>query len=173
MPLFWNTLTVITITNQVVFFCMILPDDSIVWILTLQKILTIQYYIIVNWITLPMHSMISYWPAKLGCHGNLTHEYCTLSSTLHLYSDTFPEKPQVSECANNQTQTIEWLSAWHTTVLATFLGFRKLLYSCTEGMCHSSTHPGTSLHVTQYYQAFPRVSTVSDKRWGKKALVRG
>jgi len=40
-------------------------------------------------------------------------------------------------------------------------------------MCHSSTRPGTSYHVTQFYQAFPRVSTASDKRWGKKAWVRG
>jgi len=33
------------------------------------------YYIIVgyNYITnSPMHSMISYWPEKLGCHGNMT-----------------------------------------------------------------------------------------------------
>jgi len=40
-------------------------------------------------------------------------------------------------------------------------------------MCHSSTRPGTSYHVTQFYQAFPRVSTASNKRWGKKAWVRG
>jgi len=33
------------------------------------------------------------------------------------------------------------MCAQHQTVLATFLGFRKLLYSCTEGMCHSSTCP--------------------------------
>ena len=53
------------------------------------------------------------------------------------------------------------------------LGFRRPLYSCTEGMCHSSTRPGTSYHVTEFYQAFPRVSTASDKRWGEKAWVRG
>ena len=40
-------------------------------------------------------------------------------------------------------------------------------------MCHSSTRPGTSLHVTQVYQAFPRVSIASDKRWGEKAWARG
>ena len=40
-------------------------------------------------------------------------------------------------------------------------------------MCHSSTRPGTSYHVTQFYQAFPRVSTASDKRWGEKAWERG
>ena len=38
-----------------------------------------------------------------------------------------------------QTWTVEWLSTQHQAVLATFLGFRKPLYSCTEGMCHSST----------------------------------
>jgi len=30
-----------------------------------------------------------------------------------------------------------------------------------------------SLHVTQFYQAFPRVSTANDKCWGEKAWVRG
>ena len=30
-----------------------------------------------------------------------------------------------------------------------------------------------SLHVTQFYQAFPRISTASDKRWGEKAWARG
>jgi len=27
--------------------------------------------------------------------------------------------------------------------------------------------------VTQFYQAFPRISTASDKRWGEKAWVQG
>jgi len=40
-------------------------------------------------------------------------------------------------------------------------------------MCHPSTRPGTSLHVTQFYQAFPRVSTASGKHWGEKAWVPG
>ena len=40
-------------------------------------------------------------------------------------------------------------------------------------MCHSSTRPGTSYHVTQFYQAFPRVSTASNKRWGEKDWVQG
>jgi len=30
-----------------------------------------------------------------------------------------------------------------------------------------------SYHVTQFYQAFPCVSTASDKRWGEKAWVPG
>ena len=29
-----------------------------------------------------------------------------------------------------------------------------------------------SYHMTQFYQAFPRVSTASDKRWGEKAWVQ-
>ena len=71
-----------------------------------------------------------------------------------------------------QTWTVEQLSSWHQTVLAAFLGFRKLLYSCTEGMYHSSTRPDTSLHVTQFYQAFC-ISTASNKRWGEKVWVWG
>ena len=35
-------------------------------------------------------------------------------------------------------------------------------------MCHSSTRPGTSYHVTQLYQDFPRVSTASDKHWARR-----
>ena len=56
-------------------------------------------------------------------------------------SGTFPEKQQVSDTTDRK----HGLSAWHQTVLATFLGFRKPLYSCTEVhvMCHSSTRPGT------------------------------
>jgi len=77
-------------------------------------------------------------------------------------SGRFPEKQQVSECATDcKTQTVEQLSTRHQTVLATFLRFRKPLYSCTR--------PGTSYHVTQFYQAFPRVSIASDERWGEKA----
>ena len=73
----------------------------------------------------------------------------------------------------SQTNTIEWLSARHKTVLITFLGCRKPLYSHTEGMCHSSTHLGMSLHMTQFYQAFPCVSTASDKHWGERTWVQG
>ena len=35
-------------------------------------------------------------------------------------------------------------------------------------MCHSSTRPDTSYHVTQFYQAFPRISTASDKRGARR-----
>jgi len=57
--------------------------------------------------------------------------------------------------------------------MAMFLGFRKLLYSCTEEMGHSSTCPGTSLHMTQFHQAFSHISTTSDEHWDDKAWVRG
>jgi len=40
-------------------------------------------------------------------------------------------------------------------------------------MCYSSTLPGMSYHVTQFYQAFSRVSTASDKCWGEKVWVQG
>ena len=72
----------------------------------------------------------------------------------------------------SQTQTVDRLSGRHHTVLVMFRRFRKPLYSCTEGLCRSSTRLGTSLHVTQFYQAFSRVSTASDKRWSEKAWVR-
>ena len=62
-------------------------------------------------------------------------------------SGTFPEKPQVYGCT---TDCKHGLSARHQTVLAMFLGFRKPLYSCTEGMCHSSTPLGTSLNMISF-----------------------
>jgi len=70
----------------------------------------------------------------------------------------------------------DWTDRWqttedrpqHQTVLIMFLRFRKPLHSYTKGMCHSSTRPGTSLHVTQFYQASPHISTASDKHWGER-----
>jgi len=42
-------------------------------------------------------------------------------------------------------------------------------------MYHSSTCPGTSLHVTQFYQAFPRISTAATntgvRRPGYEAML--
>ena len=76
----------------------------------------------------------------------------------------------------SQTRTMERLSAWHQAVLAMFLGFRKLLCSCTEGMCHSSTHPA-NVQVHHYtwsvLPGLPCVVTASDKHWGEKAWVQG
>jgi len=56
-----------------------------------------------------------------------------------------------------QTRTVERLSARHQTDLATFLGFGKPLYSCTEGMCHSSTRP-TSRYVIPRDSVLPGLS---------------
>ena len=58
-----------------------------------------------------------------------------------------PRKKKKSkwECYWLQTPTVERLSAPHQTVLEVFLGYRKLLYSCTERMCHSSTLPVIAL----------------------------
>ena len=68
------------------------------------------------------------------------------------------------------TETIKRLSARHQTVLATFLRFRKPLYSCTEGMCHSSIRPGTSYHMTQFYQVL-QATNAGARRPGYEASV--
>jgi len=90
-------------------------------------------------------------------------------------SGTFPKKTASKRVRyQSQTRTVERLSARHQTVLATFPRFRKPLYSCTEGF---ATLPHVqvrmSLHVTQIYQAFHRVSSANNKCWGEKARVRG
>ena len=91
-------------------------------------------------------------------------------------SGTFPEKT-TSETTlpitNMNYGTTKGLTAGS---LGDVLGFRKLLYSCTEERCHSSTHPPyIQLHhcMLSVYQAFPHVSTASDKCWGEKAWVQG
>ena len=71
----------------------------------------------------------------------------------------------------SQKRTIGWLRIQHQIVLEMFLGFRKPLYSCSEGMCHYSTSLGMSLHASQFYQAFPRVSAASDKCWGIRLFL--
>jgi len=76
-------------------------------------------------------------------------------------------------CYRLQTRTVERLSAWHQTVLATFLGFRKPLYSCTEGICHSSTRPGMSVHRFSFTRPSPalvlQVTNAGVRRPGYKA----
>jgi len=52
-----------------------------------------------------------------------------------------PRKQHVNECTTDCKHEPERLSARHRSVLVMLLGFRKLLYSYTEGMCHSSTRP--------------------------------
>ena len=88
-------------------------------------------------------------------------------------SGTFPEKLQVSECAINCKRGRRTTECSTSDSLGNVSWIQKLLYSCTKGMCHSSTCPGMSLHVTEFYLDFPRVSTASHKHWGEKAWVRG
>jgi len=71
----------------------------------------------------------------------------------------------------SQIRTIEQLGTRYQAVLATFLGFRMPLYSCTERVCYSSTYHPTSRYVIahdQFNQTFPHISTASDM-----AKVRG
>jgi len=74
-----------------------------------------------------------------------------------------PKKRQ-QDCLMSSAQSFSspWLCSVAHSLTCTF-----------PGMCHSSTHPGTSLHMTQFYQAFPHVSIASDKLWGEKTWVRG
>ena len=69
-----------------------------------------------------------------------------------------------------QTQTVQQLSVWHQTVLATFLGFRKPLYSLYRS---NVPHLHTSRYITARDSGLPRVSTASNKRWGEKDWVQG
>ena len=47
---------------------------------------------------------------------------------------------KASALYQSQTRTVEWLSTQHQTVLVTFLGFRKPLYSSTEKECATPPH---------------------------------
>ena len=76
-------------------------------------------------------------------------------------------------CYRLQTRTVEWLSARHQTDLVTFLDSESHFTTVQKEW---ATPPHVQVrHATwhQFYQAFPRVSTASDKRWGEKAWVRG
>jgi len=73
----------------------------------------------------------------------------------------------------SQPWNMQQQSGWYWEVFAMFLGLRKLLDSCTEG---TSTCPPTTQHLgchVHFYQAYPQISTASNKYWGKKAWVRG
>ena len=83
------------------------------------------------------------------------------------------EKPQVSALpiANTDRTTTERLTS---DSLGDFSWIQKAalqLYRRNVPLLHTS-RPGTSYHVTQFYQAFPCVSTASDKHWGEKAWVQ-
>jgi len=59
---------------------------------------------------------------------------------------------------------------WSVFAISSALAYLLFFWECTTlpYIC-----PGTSYHVTQFYQAFPRVSTASDKRWGENSRGRG
>ena len=90
--------------------------------------------------------------------GGVAHSFCTAVKRL-----SEPKKRR-QDCQMSSAQSF-YGSCLQSVVYS--------LTCCFSRMCHSSTRPGTSYHVTQFYQAFPRVSTASDKRWGEKAWVRG
>jgi len=50
---------------------------------------------------------------------------------------------------------------------------QKAAFTAVQKECATPPHVQVRHHVTQFYQAFPHVSTASDKRWGEKAWVRG
>ena len=67
-------------------------------------------------------------------------------------SGTFPEKLQVSEyvrIANTDRRMTECLTS------DSLGNVSWVLYSCTEGMCHSSTCLGMSLHVVSFTRPSP------------------
>jgi len=77
-------------------------------------------------------------------HGTTDPDYVrwrTWTLDGHVEEWHIPREPQVSECVTADMVTMERQSAQHQAVLAMFLGFRNPLYSCAEGMCHSSTCP--------------------------------
>jgi len=97
------------------------------------------------------------------------------SSTFLLYSWKWlsESKPRLSDVERSVV-----LGSWFaiSSVLAYLLNVPLLHTSryviardSVSGMCHSSTRPGTSLHVTQFTRPSPRISTASDKRLGEKA----
>jgi len=89
--------------------------------------------------------------------GRVAHSFCRAVKRLS------ESKKRCQDCLMSSTQSFYGLclqSVVHS--LAVF-----------PGLCHSSTRPGMSYHVTQFYQAFPHVNTASDKRRGEKAWVRG
>jgi len=85
-------------------------------------------------------------------------------------SGTFPEKQQVSALpiANTDHRTTERSTS---DSLGDVSWIQKAALQLYRRNVPSSTRLGTSYHVTQFYQAFPHVSTASDKRWGEKAWV--
>ena len=99
------------------------------------------YYIFVGCITLPVHFMISYWPEKLGCHGNLTLHpefHCMNQPHLHklqqmiLYWDSPPLI--CTSCITNTVFHPSFVHASCITILCSTPHLHKLRnkWQCTE-----------------------------------------
>ena len=90
-------------------------------------------------------------PASVTCSANAGEDLVKLITCNDVPGRVeewhIPGKTGALLIANTDQKTTECLNQ---TVLVMFLGFRKLLYSCREGMCHSSTRPGISLHVISF-----------------------
>ena len=75
--------------------------------------------------------------------------------------------------ANTDRRTTERLTSDSPCML---FGFRKPLYSCTKGMCHSSTCPGTSLHMISLTRPSPalvlKATNTGVRRSGYEATPR-
>jgi len=84
-------------------------------------------------------------------------------------SGTFPEKQQTSVLLI--TNTDHRMTERSTSDSLGYVSW--IQKAAVQKEYATPSHPGMPLHVTQFYQAFPRISTACDKRWGEKAWVRG
>jgi len=78
-------------------------------------------------------------------YGGVAHSFCTVTAVKRLSES----KKRRQDCLMSNAQLFYGPCLQSVT---------HSLTCCCPGMCHSSIHPGTSYHVTQFYQAFPRVS---------------
>jgi len=100
-------------------------------------------------------------------------QWCTWMLGAHVEEWHIPRK--TSEC------NILWIAITdHTATERSTLGslgnVSWVLHSCTEAMCHSSTHPPNVQVHHCTWSALPGLastSTASDKCWGEKAWVWG
>ena len=89
-------------------------------------------------------------------YGGVAHSFCTAVKRLS------ESKKHRQDCLILSSQSFYGLCLRSVSLTCCFF----------LGMCHSSTRPGTSLHVTQFYKAFSRISTASGKWWDEKAWVQ-
>jgi len=121
-----------------------------------------------NWRGIALYPVLL-TPAFVACSTNTGKAWVTCSDV--------PGRVEVWHITS--VQAVEWLSESKKSRQDCLMSNAQLLYSlCLQSvvhslaafpwLCHSSTRPGTSLHMTQFYQAFPRISTASDKHWVRR-----